>query len=132
MPPPTSGPPSPSDLYARYRQAVKDQRMPLVLVDLDAVDHNIAVLLADVRARGKTLRLASKSVRCLALIRYIVEKGEGAVRGIMAYTVEEGAFLTQQGFDDVLVAYPSVQPSDARLLARLAPEGRGPPPPPPH
>jgi len=116
--------PSWADLYARYRQAVKDQRMPLVLVDLDAVDHNIAVLLADVRARGKTLRLASKSVRCLALIRYIVEKGEGAVRGIMAYTVEEGAFLTQQGFDDVLVAYPSVQPSDARLLARVAREGR--------
>lgn len=120
----TSGVPRESDLYRRYRQAVKDQPLPLALVDLDAVDHNIAVLLADVRARGKTLRLASKSVRCLALIRYIVEKGEGAVRGIMAYTVEEGAFLIEQRFDDALVAYPSVQPSDARILARVAREGR--------
>lgn len=116
--------PGASDLYARYRQAVKDQRLPLVLVDLDAVDHNIDALLDGVRARGKTLRLASKSVRCLALIRYIVEQGRGAVRGVMAYTVEEGAFLVEQGFDDVLVAYPSVQPSDARLLARVAREGR--------
>jgi len=116
--------PSASDLYARYRQAVKDQRLPLALVDLDAVDHNIGVLLEGVRSRGKRLRLASKSVRCLALIRHIVERGQGTVRGIMAYTVEEGAFLAQQGFDDVLVAYPSVQPSDALTLARVAREGR--------
>ncbi|OFW64359.1 MAG: hypothetical protein A2Y74_02550, partial [Actinobacteria bacterium RBG_13_63_9] len=106
------------DLYARYRQGVKDQRLPLALVDLDAVDRNSEILLADARERGKRLRLASKSIRCLALIRHIVERGGGVVRGILSYTVEEGAYLLEEGFDDVLVAYPSVQPSDARILAR--------------
>ncbi len=110
-------PPGMADLYGRYRQAVKDQRLPLAMVDLDALDRNIELLLGDARHRGKTLRLASKSVRCLALIEYIVKHGGGTVAGIMAYTVEEGAFLVEKGFDDVLVAYPSVQPSDARLLA---------------
>ncbi|MFQ5457050.1 MAG: alanine racemase, partial [Myxococcota bacterium] len=108
---------SAADLYARYRQAVKDQRLPLAMVDLDAVDANIAALLEGVRRCGKHLRLASKSVRCLHLIRYIVEKGGGTVRGIMSYSVEEGAFLIGQGFDDILVAYPTAQPSDAAILA---------------
>jgi D-serine deaminase-like pyridoxal phosphate-dependent protein len=119
MPPSPSQARSPSGRYTRYAQAVKEERLPLAMVDLDAVDRNIETLLVDARRLGKRLRLASKSVRCPALIHYIVDNGGGIVRGIMSYTVEEGAFLVEQGFTDVLVAYPSVQPSDARLLAEV-------------
>lgn len=114
---------SKADLYARYRQVVKDQPLPLAMVDLDALDRNIASLLTDVRKAGKHLRIASKSVRCIHLIRYIMERGEGTIRGIMSYTVREGAFLVAQGFDDILVAYPTAQPSDADILAEV---NRGP------
>jgi D-serine deaminase-like pyridoxal phosphate-dependent protein len=123
MPPSPFQASSPSERYARYAQAVKEERLPLALVDLDALDRNIEILLPDARRLGKHLRLASKSVRCPALIHYIFDNGGGTVRGIMSYTVEEGAFLIEKGFDDVLVAYPSVQPSDARLLAEV---NRGP------
>lgn len=108
---------SPADRHARYRALLRDERLPLALVDLDAVDRNLATLLAPVRARGKTLRLASKSIRCVALLRYLMEKGGSAVRGIMAYAPAEARFLAAQGFDDILVAYPSAQRADADEIA---------------
>ncbi len=108
-----------TDLYERYRRLIQNERLPLALVDLDAVDHNIEVLLADVRRHGKTLRLASKSIRCPWLLRYITDRGQGAIRGILSYSVAEAAFLAEQGFTDIIVAYPTVQPADCELLAQL-------------
>ncbi len=105
------------DTYQRYARAIRGERLPLALVDMDALDRNVDTLTALVRRAGKTLRLATKSVRCPALIRYILERGGGTVRGLMAYAVEEAAFLLEQGFDDLLVAYPTVQASDMRALA---------------
>ena len=105
--------------YERYRQLIASEPLPLALVDLDALDHNIEVLLADVRRHGKTLRLASKSVRCLWLLTYITEKSQGTIRGILSYSVAEAAFLAEHGFTDILVAYPTVQPSDCQVLAQL-------------
>lgn len=106
-----------ADRYERYSRAIRGERLPLALVDLDAVDRNLETLLAPVRLHGKTLRIATKSVRCPDLIRYITERGRGSVRGLMSYAVEEAAFLLGQGFDDILVAYPTAQASDLRLLA---------------
>lgn len=106
-----------TDLYKRYSHAIRGERLPLALVDMDAVDRNIETLAAPVRRAGKTLRLASKSIRCPALIRYILDRGGGTIRGLMAYAAEEAAFLLAQGFDDLLVAYPTVQDSDLLLLA---------------
>lgn len=105
--------------YERYRRLIAHERLPVALVDLDAVDHNIKTLLADVRRHGKTLRLASKSVRCPWLLKYITERGQGTIRGILSYSVTEAAFLVEQGFTDIIVAYPTVQPADCQLLAQL-------------
>lgn len=105
--------------YERYRRLIAYERLPVALVDLDAVDHNIETLLADVRRHGKTLRLASKSIRCPWLLRYITEMGQGTIRGILSYSVTEAAFLVEQGFTDIIVAYPTVQPADCQLLAQL-------------
>ena len=42
-------------------------------------------------------------------------------RGVMAYTAAEAAFLVDAGFDDVLVGYPTVEPSEvAEVLTRVA------------
>jgi D-serine deaminase-like pyridoxal phosphate-dependent protein len=110
-------------LYARYRAAVQAERLPLALVDLDALDHNVDAVLAPVRASHKTLRVASKSVRSVDLLRRIVQRGGAAVRGLMAYSAEEAHFLAGEGFTDVLVAYPTAQLADARLVAEANREG---------
>src|SRR5207237_1933047 len=42
-----------------------------------------------------------------------------AVRGLMTYSAAESEFLVENGAGDLVLAYPTVQPSDAALLARL-------------
>ncbi len=105
--------------WERYRAALADEPLPCALVDLDAVDRNLERLLGPVRAAGKTLRVASKSIRCTELLRYLDAAGGDHIRGVMAYAATEAEHLVQSGFDDVLVAYPTVQPSDGHRLARL-------------
>ena len=111
------------DLYARLSAAVADEPKPCAIVDLDAFEANIDRHVDVVRAAGKTLRPASKSVRCVDLLRRIATRGGDVVRGTMTYAVTEAAFLVQHGFDDLFVAYPTMQRSDADLLAVLATGG---------
>jgi D-serine deaminase-like pyridoxal phosphate-dependent protein len=73
---------------------------PFAAVDLEAFDANAADLLR--RAAGKNVRLATKSVRCRALIDRALEAG---FRGLLAFTLPEALWL---GRDDVVVAYPTV------------------------
>ena len=80
--------------------ATADLDPPFAAVDLDAFDANAADLLR--RAGGKRVRLASKSVRCRALIDRALDAG---LRGILAFTLPEALWLDR---DDVVVAYPTV------------------------
>jgi D-serine deaminase-like pyridoxal phosphate-dependent protein len=106
-------------LYQRYRRAVAGERLPVALVDLEALEVNTARLAATVRAAGKTLRLATKSVRCPALIDHIRQWAGDVARGLMAYAVAEAAYLVECGESDLLVAYPTVQPADLDTLVAL-------------
>jgi D-serine deaminase-like pyridoxal phosphate-dependent protein len=85
---------------------------PFAVVDLDAFDRNAADLLR--RAGGTPIRLASKSVRCRALIERALGAG---LRGILAFTLPEALWLAGHGHDDLVVAYPTV---DRRALRALA------------
>ncbi len=57
------------------------------------------------RAAGKPIRVASKSVRCRALLERVLARDGFA--GIMSFTLEESLWLARAGFEDVLLAYPS-------------------------
>ena len=101
---------------ARLDAATAELDPPFAVVDLDAFDANAADLLA--RARGKPVRLASKSVRCRALIDRALGLG---LRGVLAFTLPEALWLAP-GHDDIVVAYPTVdraalrQPRDGITL----------------
>ncbi len=110
--------------WERYRRALDGQALPAALVDLDAFEANADRLLEIARHGGKTLRIATKSVRCPALLQRVYARGAATVKGLMTYTARETAFLAAQGFDDLLLAYPTVQRSDVDELARLAKEGK--------
>jgi len=90
---------------------------PLAVVDLDAFDTNAADLVR--RAGGTPIRVASKSVRCRALLGRAL--GRHGFRGVMAYAVREAAWLVAEGVDDVFVAYPSV---DLPAIAQVAGDER--------
>ncbi|MFT3766145.1 MAG: alanine racemase [Minicystis sp.] len=104
-------------LYRRYRQAIDGEPLPVALVDLDALDRNVDTIVAPVRRAGKTLRVASKSVRCVEILRRIVARGGDVVRGVMAFSPAEASYLAGEGFTDILIAYPTAQPRDAALVA---------------
>jgi D-serine deaminase-like pyridoxal phosphate-dependent protein len=109
--------------YRRYREALRGEALPVAAVDLDALERNVDTIVAAVRGRGKTLRVASKSVRCVALLRAIAARGGPAVRGVMAFSPAEACYLAEEGFADILVAYPTALAHDARLVARAVAGG---------
>ncbi len=89
--------------YQYYKEVFRNESMPFAFVDLDLFDANGIVLKR--RAGEKKIRIASKSIRCTYLLRRILEMDE-QFQGIMAFTAPEAVFLSQQGFDDLLIAYP--------------------------
>src|SRR5919109_1580451 len=87
---------------------------PFALVDLDAMWSNAREMLD--RAAGTPIRVASKSVRCRALLAAILEH-DPSFRGLMTFTLPEALWLHGHGFEDLLLAYP---PADRGALAELA------------
>ncbi|WP_175407992.1 amino acid deaminase/aldolase [Streptomyces sp. TRM64462] len=99
--------------HARYDRATAALDAPLAIVDLDAFDANADDLVR--RAGGKPIRVASKSVRCRALLERVLARPGFA--GVMSFTLDESLWLARAGFDDVLLAYPS---ADRAGFAELA------------
>ncbi|MFF0435881.1 amino acid deaminase/aldolase [Streptomyces sp. NPDC004327] len=98
---------------ARYDRATAHLDGPLAIVDLAAFDANAADLVR--RAGGKPVRVASKSVRCRALLERVLARDGFA--GVMSFTLAESLWLARAGFDDVLLAYPSADRSGFGELA---------------
>jgi D-serine deaminase-like pyridoxal phosphate-dependent protein len=100
--------------HQRYERIFAAVEAPFAFVDLDAMWANAEAMLE--RARDKPVRVASKSVRCRALLRAILDRDE-RFRGLMTYTLPETLWLAEQGFEDLLLAYPT---ADAEALGELA------------
>jgi D-serine deaminase-like pyridoxal phosphate-dependent protein len=102
------------DIRQRLDTVTAGLEPPFAVVDLDAFRANAADLVR--RAGGKPIRVASKSVRCRALIEQVLAMDGFA--GVMAFTLPEALWLAEQRVsDDILVAYPT---ADLTALARLA------------
>ena len=93
---------------------------PFAVVDLDAFDANLADLMR--RAGGVPLRLASKSLRVRALQERALKAG---FRGTLCFTLPEALWLAALGWDDLVVAYPTVDRAALRELAHHEPRASG-------
>jgi D-serine deaminase-like pyridoxal phosphate-dependent protein len=113
--------PQPARDYAYYRDALRGHRLPAAFVDLDSLAAN----LADLRRRAGTLpiRLVTKSVRAVGIIRLALASSP-MMRGLLCYSPMEAAWLASQGFDDLVVAYPSVEPAALKAVAEQLRNGR--------
>jgi D-serine deaminase-like pyridoxal phosphate-dependent protein len=85
---------------------------PFAAVDLSALRANAADLVR--RAAGVPIRVATKSVRCRAVLGLVL--AEPGFSGLMAYSVAEALWLVGHGASDVLVAYPTVDRASLRRL----------------
>jgi D-serine deaminase-like pyridoxal phosphate-dependent protein len=100
--------------HERYERVFAEVEAPFAFVDLDAMWANAEAMLG--RAGSKPVRVASKSIRCRALLEAILGRHE-RFRGLMTYTLPETLWLAEQGFEDLLLAYPT---ADAGALEALA------------
>jgi D-serine deaminase-like pyridoxal phosphate-dependent protein len=109
---PPAASPGADDDYARLERACAGLEAPFALVDLSALWENGADM--ERRAGGRPIRLASKSVRCRALQEQVISR-EG-FRGTLAFTLPEALWLAEHGFEDLVVAYPTVDRAALRAL----------------
>jgi len=109
--------------YREICSCLAGRRLPAAIVDLDALERNVARVVQLVGPRATPVRIASKSVRVPKLLAHIIEQGEGLLRGLMCFSVEEAEFLAGRGFDDLLVAYPPFQHCDIERAAALTKRG---------
>jgi len=105
---------TPIQSYERFERVFAEVEAPFAFVDLDAMWANAEAMLA--RAGDKPVRVASKSIRCRALLEAILGRDE-RFRGLMTFTLPETLWLAEQGFEDLLLAYPTV---DSAALGELA------------
>lgn len=107
--------------YATYKAIFAGIPMPYAYLDLDLLDRNIRDI---AQAAGtKKIRIASKSIRSVDVLRRILNASD-TFQGIMCYTAGEAAFLARQGFDDLLLGYPTWDPLGIARLLDLIGEGR--------
>lgn len=107
--------------YAAYKQAIQGETLPLAYVDLERLDDNIRRIVS--QRQGKTIRVASKSVRSVAMLRYLLQ-ADASLQGVLCYTAPEAVYLAQHGLDDLVVAYPTWEPGHIAAVAQAVRAGR--------
>jgi D-serine deaminase-like pyridoxal phosphate-dependent protein len=100
--------------HARYEAIFSEVEAPFAFVDLDAMGSNAAATIE--RAAGKPIRVASKSLRCRALLERALQSDE-RFAGLMTFTLPETLWLAAEGFENLLLAYPT---ADVEALGELA------------
>ncbi|NMN95930.1 amino acid deaminase/aldolase [Antrihabitans stalactiti] len=98
--------------FVGLQNATAHLQPPFAVIDRAALLTNADDMVR--RANGTPIRLASKSVRCREIMRSVL-KMDG-YQGILAFTLPEAIWLADD-FDDVLVAYPTVDTDALRQLA---------------
>lgn len=104
----------PARSYEEYEAIFAEVEAPFAFVDLDAMADNAAEMLG--RAGGKPIRIASKSLRCRALLERALRSDAGFA-GLMTFTLPETLWLAERGFENLLLAYPT---ADTGALGELA------------
>ena len=92
--------------YKYYSTILKNEKLPALVLDLDSFDENLNEVLK--RANGKKIRMASKSIRSVELIKRVLKK-DAQFEGVLCFSIEEANFLAEKGIDNLLVAYPGLQ-----------------------
>ncbi|HET7522351.1 MAG TPA: amino acid deaminase/aldolase [Bacillales bacterium] len=107
--------------YSYYKKVFDGISKPFAYVDLDLFDENICNISSG--QNGKNIRVASKSIRSVALLERIL-KADSCFRGIMCFSPFEAVYLAKQGFEDLLIGYPVWDPSALGGIAKLNRAGK--------
>lgn len=108
--------------YQYYRDVFAGIPKPFAFLDMDVLDENIEQILD--HSRGKHIRLATKSIRSIRVIKHILARGGRRMRGVMGFTAPEALYLAENGIDDILLGYPVWEPRYITEMAKHVRDGR--------
>lgn len=107
--------------YKYYCEVFKNTSKPFAFTDIDLLNENIRQILR--RAGDKKIRVASKSIRCRAILEHVFAASE-QFQGIMAFHPQEAIWLSEQGFDDILMGYPVWDRASLQAIAHAVKQGK--------
>jgi D-serine deaminase-like pyridoxal phosphate-dependent protein len=90
---------------------------PALVIDLDAMERNLAAMAGFARARHVRLRPHAKMHKCAAIAR--LQRAAGAV-GVCVQKTSEAEALAAAGIDDIYISNEVVDPAKLERVARLA------------
>lgn len=107
--------------YLYYKEQLAGLSFPYACLDTASLNANIQTNL--LRAGSKKIRIASKSIRCVEVMRRIQAVSD-QFQGIMTYHAAEAIWLAQEGFDDLLMGYPIVDQHLIEVIGDLIQQGK--------
>ncbi|NBI29936.1 amino acid deaminase/aldolase [Chengkuizengella marina] len=107
--------------YIQYKKATDHISKPFAFLDIDLLDDNILQILN--HSSNKKIRIASKSIRCVPVLKRIMEKSD-RFQGVMCYSAPEAVFLSEHGFDDLLLGYPITDKNYITSIVEKIREGK--------
>lgn len=108
--------------YNYYKGLIANEKLPCAVLDEDLLIKNVQDIIK--RCNGTKIRIASKSIRCVSVLKKIVAQNPDAFCGFMAFTLDEAIYLTENGLDDVLLGYPYLQKDLLNQVAEKVKEGK--------
>lgn len=107
--------------YTYFREALKDRSKPCLFLNNNALRRNIQQI--EKKALNKNIRIATKSIRSVEVLRYILESSP-VFQGLMCFSAEEALFLREKGFTDLLIAYPVWESNQLIKIAQVTHQDR--------
>src|SRR5699024_8840156 len=106
--------------YDYYNNILQHVSKPCAFLDLNIFEKNINEIQS--RANGKNIRIASKSLRNISALHAIFQSST-TFKGVMCFTGEEAIYLYENGFDDLLIAYPIIDEHVLRKICQFVQNG---------
>lgn len=107
--------------YIYYKEALKDITKPCLFLDTHLFNENIQTILN--ASNGKKIRIASKSIRSLPILKDILNYST-TFQGVMCFTADEAIYLNNNGLNDLLIAYPVWDTNQLKKVAKRVSTGQ--------
>lgn len=108
--------------YNDYKKIFSSVHPPFAYVDMNLLDINIDSVIK--RSGSKKIRIATKSIRSIEMLKYIQKKLGESFNGYMCFSAEEAVWLSESGLDNLLVAYPSLDIESLKKISKLSQNGK--------
>ncbi len=90
----------------KLKEELKGKKFPLAFLVEENFNHNVEFFTRE--SGDKLIRLATKSIRSIEILKLLKMKLGAKYNGLMCYSAEEALWLLEEGFENILIAYPVV------------------------